>query len=81
MDNRQQVMVVTRINLDEHIEVTCCIVAFCHLWYLLQFLQYMVKIFWVLQIQANVGTGLEANFLWVDDKLRYLMQKETEKLS
>ena len=68
MDNGEQMMVIHRIQFDEHIVVARRVVTLYHLGNLLQFLHYRVERLRVLQVQSDVRTGLVTNLLGVDDK-------------
>ena len=70
MDDCQQMMVVHGIELDEHIEVACGIMTLHHLRNLLQFRHNLVEGARILEVQSDIGTGLIANLLGVDDELR-----------
>src|SRR3712207_8314518 len=80
VNNGQQVVVVVRINLNEHVEPARSIVAFHHLWYSLELLYHLVEVLWVFQVETHIGTCFVANLLWVDDKLRPLEYAEVGKI-
>ena len=72
MDDVQQVMIVACIDFDEHVEASCGIVALHDFGNLLELFEYFIEFLGVLEVEADVGAGLVAYLLGVDDELRTL---------
>ena len=60
MNNGEQMMIILRINLNEHIKVTSGIVTLGNLRNLLQLCNNGIEVLRVLQIQPNKRTGFVA---------------------
>ena len=80
MDDVKQVMVVSGVNLDEHIEASRRVVAFHYLRNLTQFVHHVIKLGGVLQIESDVCAGLVSHFLRVDNESRSLQNAEIGEL-
>ena len=61
-------VIVISIHLQEEVILTCCIVAFNHLWNLTECLNDIIKLLWILQIQTYERTSFLSNTLWINDK-------------
>lgn len=68
MDNFQQVMIVLRVNLDEHVILSCRKMTFHDFRNKLQSFCYSVKLFRILQIQTDVSTGFITYLFRINDK-------------
>ena len=69
MDNVKQMVVVARVNLNEHVVPAGGIVTLGHLGNLAKLLYHVIKIFGILQEQAHISAGFITYFLGVDDEL------------
>ena len=69
MNNRQQVMIITCIQFDKHIEITCGVMALHHFRDLLQSLQDLIKTGRILKIQSDISTCFVADLLWLNQEL------------
>ena len=68
VDNFQQVMIVLRINLDEHVILPCRKMTFHYFRNKLQSFRYSVKLLRIFQIQTDVSTGFITYLFRVNDK-------------
>ena len=80
VDDVEQMMVVAGIYLYEHVETTCSVVTFYHFRNLLQFLNYVIKLSGILQVQTYVGARFISHLLRVDYELRTFQYSEISKL-
>ena len=70
MDDVHHVVVVASEDLDEQVVIARRDVALHHLGNLLQGLHHAVEVLGILQIETDIGAGLVADLLGVDEKLR-----------
>ena len=66
MDDVEQVMVGTGIELDKHVIATRGVVTLGHLGYHSQLLDHIIKGGGVLQVKAHISTGLITQLFGVD---------------
>ena len=66
----QQVMVVSRVNLDKHVVLTGRKMTLHYLGNLFQSFSHGVKLLRIFQIQTDVCTGFIPHLLRIDDKFR-----------
>lgn len=72
-------MVVAGIYLYEHVETTCRVVTFHYFRNLLQFLNYVIKLSRVLQVQTYVGARFISHLLRINNELRTFQYSEISK--
>ena len=72
MDDAQQMLVVLRVNLDEHVVLPRRIMAFHHFRYLEQFRQDVFELTRIFQKDAQEGAGLVTDFVGIEYEFRTL---------
>lgn len=72
MNDVEQMVVVHRVNLDEHIEIACRIMTFNNFRNFFQTFHNRIKFFRILKIKTYIGTCLIAYLFRIDNKLRPL---------
>ena len=80
MNDVQQVMVVSRVNLDKHVVLTGRKMTLHYLGNLFQSFSHGVKLLRIFQIQTDVCTGFIPHLLRIDDKFRAFQNSQVRQL-